>query len=137
FSEEQVLNAEGKILLPAYVDSHSHLVYAEPREAEFVMRLKGKSYQEIAAAGGGILNSAEKLQNTSEEALYDSAWQRLNDVISMGTGALEIKSGYGLTLAAELKMLRVIKRLKENSPIPIKATFLGAHAIPKEYINKR
>jgi imidazolonepropionase len=108
-------------------------LYAAPREEEFVMRLKGKSYQEIAEAGGGILNSAKKLQETSEEELYQSAWKRLQEVISMGTGAIEIKSGYGLTVEAELKMLRIIKRLKENSPIPIKSTFLGAHAFPAKY----
>lgn len=130
---EQVIDANGKLVLPTWVDSHTHLVYAAPREEEFVMRLKGKSYQEIAEAGGGILNSAKKLQETSEEELYESAWKRLQEVISMGTGAIEIKSGYGLSLEAELKMLRVIKKLKENSPIPIKATFLGAHAFPAEY----
>src|SRR5690554_6552409 len=137
FNDEQIIDASGKLVLPAYIDSHTHLVYAAPREEEFVMRLKGKTYQEIAAAGGGILNSAQKLQNTSAEALYESAWKRLQEVVSMGTGAIEIKSGYGLNVDAELKMLRVIKKLKKNSPIPIKATFLGAHAFPTAYKNKR
>ena len=131
--DEEVIDARGKFVLPTWCDSHSHLVFATSREEEFVMRLKGKSYQEIAQAGGGILNSAKKLQHTSETDLYDAAWNRLNDLIKMGTGALEIKSGYGLTLEAELKMLRVIKKLKANSPIPIKATFLGAHAFPAEF----
>jgi imidazolonepropionase len=132
-SNEEIIDASGKMVLPTWVDSHTHLLYAAPREEEFVMRLKGKSYQEIAEAGGGILNSAKKLQETSEEELYQSAWKRLQEVISMGTGAIEIKSGYGLTVEAELKMLRIIKRLKENSPIPIKSTFLGAHAFPAKY----
>jgi imidazolonepropionase len=132
-SDIEVIDAKGKFVLPSWVDSHTHLVFAAPREEEFVMRLRGKSYQEIAAAGGGILNSAKKLQETSEEALFESAKKRLDEVIKMGTGAIEIKSGYGLTVEAELKMLRVIKRLKEFSPIPIKATFLGAHAFPGEY----
>ncbi len=131
------LDARGKFVLPAFVDSHTHLVFAAARETEFVMRLKGKSYEEIAKAGGGILNSAERLRTTSEEDLYDAAWKRLHEVIAMGTGAIEIKSGYGLSVEGELKMLRVIKKLKENSPIPIKATFLGAHAFPKTYAKDR
>lgn len=130
-----VVDASGKMILPTWCDSHTHLVFAASREEEFEMRLKGKSYQEIAEAGGGILNSAKKLQNTSEDALFESAWERLNDVIRMGTGAIEIKSGYGLSVEGELKMLRVIKRLKEQSPIPIKANFLGAHSYPAEYKN--
>ena len=129
----EIIDASGKFVFPAWCDSHSHLVFATSREEEFVMRLKGKTYQEIAQAGCGILNSAKKLQATSEGELYESAWGRLNELIKLGTGALEIKSGYGLTVEAELKMLRVIKKLKANSPIPIKATFLGAHAFPKEY----
>ncbi|MEQ8623793.1 MAG: imidazolonepropionase [Vicingaceae bacterium] len=129
----EIIDAGGKFVMPSWCDSHSHLVFAASREEEFVMRLKGKTYQEIAQAGGGILNSAKKLQGTSADELYDSAWNRLVELIKMGTGALEIKSGYGLTLEAELKMLRVIKKLKANSPIPIKATFLGAHAFPNEF----
>lgn len=127
------LDLEGQIVLPAWCDSHTHLVFAGSRENEFVMRLKGKSYEEIANAGGGILNSAKKLQHTSEEELFESAWQRLKDLIRLGTGAIEIKSGYGLSPEAELKMLRVIKQLKEKSPIPIKSTFLGAHSYPTEF----
>lgn len=129
----EVIDASGKMLLPAWCDSHTHLVFATSREEEFEMRLKGKSYEEIARAGGGILNSAKKLQNTSEDDLFASAWQRLQNVMKMGTGAIEIKSGYGLSVEGELKMLRVIKRLKEKSPIPIKANFLGAHSYPTEY----
>ncbi|MBL4709980.1 MAG: imidazolonepropionase [Flavobacteriales bacterium] len=129
----EIIDATGKIVLPTWCDSHTHLVFATSREEEFEMRLKGKSYQEIAEAGGGILNSAKKLQNTSEADLFDSAWSRLNEVIRMGTGAIEIKSGYGLSVDGELKMLRVIKCLKERSPIPIKASFLGAHSYPAEF----
>ena len=134
---DQVIDCKGKLVLPSFVDTHTHIVFAKTREEEFVMRIKGKSYEEIAAAGGGILNSARKLQATSEEELYEGAWKRLNEVISYGTGAIEIKSGYGLSVEAELKMLRVIKKLKEKSPIPIKANFLGAHAIPLEFKNNR
>lgn len=129
------IDATGKMVLPTWCDSHTHLVFATSREEEFEMRLKGKSYEEIALAGGGILNSAKKLQNTSEDDLFNSAWKRLMQVIKMGTGAIEIKSGYGLSVEGELKMLRVIKRLKEKSPIPIKANFLGAHSYPAEYKN--
>jgi len=129
----EVIDADGKYVLPAWVDSHTHLVFAKSREEEFEMRIKGRSYEEIAKAGGGILNSAEKLRITSEDELFEQAKERLDAVIKMGTGAIEIKSGYGLETGAELKMLRVIKRLKEHSPIPIKATFLGAHAFPKQY----
>lgn len=128
-----VLDADGAFVLPAWCDSHSHIVYAGSREKEFVDRINGLSYQEIAAKGGGILNSAQKLRNTSEEELFNSAVVRVKEVMQQGTGALEIKSGYGLSLESELKMLRVIKRLKEHFPIEIKATFLGAHAIPKEF----
>lgn len=129
----KVIDAAGKYVLPTWVDSHTHLVFAKSREEEFEMRIKGKSYEEIAKAGGGILNSAEKLRVTPEEILFEEAKQRLEDLISLGTGAIEIKSGYGLETGAELKMLRVIKKLKDYSPIPIKATFLGAHAFPKQY----
>ena len=128
-----IIDGSGRMVLPTWCDSHTHLVFATSREEEFEMRLKGKSYQEIAEAGGGILNSAKKLQNTSEDELFESAWERLNEVIKMGTGAIEIKSGYGLSVEGELKMLRVIQRLKEKSPIPIKANFLGAHSYPTEY----
>jgi imidazolonepropionase len=133
----EVIDVEGKYVLPAWCDSHTHLVFAAPRESEFVDRIKGLSYEEIAARGGGILNSAKKLQETSEEDLMESTRQRLDEIVRFGTGAVEIKSGYGLTVEAELKMLRVIKRLKEESPVTIKATFLGAHAIPKEYKENR
>ncbi len=128
-------DVEGGIVYPSYVDCHTHLVFAKNREDEFVDRINGLTYQEIANRGGGILNSVEKLRNMSEEELYADATARLHSLIRLGTGAIEIKSGYGLNKDAELKMLRVIKRLKENSPIPIKATFLGAHAFPKEYAN--
>lgn len=129
------IDASGKFVLPSWCDSHSHLVFAASREEEFVMKIKGKSYEDIAAAGGGILNSARKLQLASEDELFESASNRLKELIKLGTGALEIKSGYGLTVDSELKMLRVIKRLKANFPIPIKATFLAAHAYPQEYKN--
>ena len=129
----EIIDAEGGMVFPTYCDSHTHLVFAASREDEFVDRINGLSYEEIAQRGGGILNSAEKLQNTSEDHLYNISIERLNNLIKMGTGAIEIKSGYGLTLDAELKILRVIKRLKENSEITIKATFLAAHALPKEF----
>ncbi|MFD2568015.1 imidazolonepropionase [Pseudotenacibaculum haliotis] len=134
---DEVIDATGKIILPTWCDSHTHLVFASTREGEFVDRINGLTYEEIAEKGGGILNSAKKLQNTSEEDLYKDAEVRLQKVIKMGTGAIEIKSGYGLSVEAELKMLRVVKRLKENYNIPIKATFLGAHAIPAEYKSNR
>jgi imidazolonepropionase len=136
-ADAEKIDAKGGMVLPAFVDSHTHIVFAKSREEEFEMRIKGKSYEEIAAAGGGILNSARKLHQMSEEELYQQALNRLNEVITFGTGAIEIKSGYGLTVEDELKMLRVIKRLKSVSPIPIKATFLGAHAIPAEYKQNR
>jgi imidazolonepropionase len=135
------IDAEGRFVLPSFCDAHSHLVFAAWRENEMEMRLQGKTYLEIAEQGGGILNSARRLEDTPEEILFESAWNRLQELIRLGTGALEIKSGYGLSLEAELKMLRVIKLIREKSPIPIRATFLGAHAIPKrfnhrlEYIN--
>jgi len=130
---DQVIDARGKMILPSWCDSHTHLVYAGNREGEFVDRLNGLTYEEIANKGGGILNSAKKLQDTSEEELYTQSKVRLEEVMRLGTGAIEIKTGYGLTIDAELKMLRVIKRLKETYPIPIKATFLGAHALPHKY----
>ena len=130
---DEVIDAKGKIVLPAWCDSHTHLVFAGDRSQEFVDRINGLTYEEIAARGGGILNSAEKLQNSSEDELYEQSLKRLNTVIKLGTGAIEIKSGYGLTVDAELKMLRVIKRLSKESQVKIKATLLGAHALPKEY----
>ena len=134
---DEVVDATGKYLLPSFVDSHTHLVFAGSREMEFVERIKGTSYEEIINKGGGILNSAKKLADTSEEILYEQAMKRLQKVMALGTGAIEIKSGYGLSYEAELKILRVIKKIKQNSPIPVKATFLGAHAIPVEYRSRR
>jgi len=131
--EIESLDAAGKFILPTWIDSHTHLVFAKSREEEFEMRLKGKTYEEIAMAGGGILNSAKKLQDCNEDELFESAFERLNDLIRLGTGGIEIKSGYGLNVNAELKMLRVIQRLKKVSPIPIKASFLGAHFYPLDY----
>ena len=128
-------DAKGGFVFPSWCDSHTHIVFAASREEEFVMKIDGKSYEDIAAAGGGILNSAHKLQLASEEQLYDSAAIRLTDMIKQGTGAVEIKSGYGLTTDSELKMLRVIRRLKDNFQIPVKASFLAAHAYPPEYKN--
>jgi imidazolonepropionase len=131
------IDAKGGMVLPSFMDSHTHIVFAKWREEEFEMRITGKSYEEIAAAGGGILNSAKKLQNMSEAELFEQAHERLQQVIGQGTGAIEIKSGYGLTVKDEIKMLRVIAQLKQVSPIPIKATFLGAHAIPTEFKQNR
>ena len=132
---KEVISVKGKSILPTWCDSHTHIVFAGSREDEFVSRIKGLSYETIAKNGGGILNSAKKLIETSEKELFESASARLHTLIKMGTGAIEIKSGYGLCLAGELKMLRVIKKLKESFEIPIKATFLGAHAFPAEYKN--
>ena len=137
WTDLEVIDAEGKLVFPCWCDSHTHLVYAGTRENEFVDRINGLSYEEIAQRGGGILNSAQRLQQASEEELLEAASKRLEQVIAMGTGAIEIKSGYGLSLEAELKMLRVIKRLKERYDLPIQATFLGAHAIPAAYKNNR
>jgi len=131
--EEQVFDLTGRMVLPTWVDSHTHIVFAASREEEFVMKIEGKSYEEIAAAGGGILNSARKLRATTEDELYELAASRLEQLMRLGTGAIEIKSGYGLSVESELKMLRVIARLKANFPIPIKANLLAAHAIPEEY----
>lgn len=133
FEDVEIIDASEKILLPGWIDSHTHLVYAGNREQEFVDRINGLTYEEIAKKGGGILNSAKKLQETLEEELYVQSARRLEEVMEMGTTAIEIKSGYGLTTEAEMKMLKVIKKLQENYPIKIKATFLGAHAVPKEY----
>ncbi len=126
------IDATGKFVFPSFVDSHTHIVFAASRESEFVDKIKGASYEEIARKGGGILNSAKKLQAASEEELFSQAQRRVNDVIGTGTGAIEIKSGYGLTLDDELKMLRVAKRIGLEMPVAVKTTFLGAHAIPKE-----
>ncbi|WP_396169794.1 imidazolonepropionase [Flavobacterium sp.] len=128
-----IIDATGKVVLPTWCDSHTHIVYAGNRVLEFVDRINGLSYEEIANRGGGILNSAKNLNETSEEELYQQSKVRLEEVMQLGTGAVEIKSGYGLTVEGELKMLRVIKRLSQNYPIKIKATFLGAHAFPAEY----
>jgi imidazolonepropionase len=130
---DETIDATGKVVLPAWCDSHTHIVYAGNRIQEFVDRINGLSYEEIAHRGGGILNSAKKLNETSEEELYNQSKARLEEVMKQGTGAVEIKSGYGLTVEGEIKMLRVIKKLAQNYPIAIKATFLGAHAFPIEY----
>jgi imidazolonepropionase len=130
-------NAAGRIVLPSWCDSHTHLVYAGSRESEFVDKIKGLSYAQIAAKGGGILASAKKLNQTSEDELFNQSYKRLQEVIKLGTGAIEIKSGYGLTVEGELKMLRVIQRLKKTSKIPIRSTFLGAHTFPFEYKENR
>lgn len=127
------IDASGQFVLPAWCDSHTHLVYAASREDEFIDKINGLSYAEIAAKGGGILNSAKKLNETSEDELFNLAWKRLEEVSKLGTGAIEIKSGYGLTVEGELKMLRVIKKLKEKSNLSIKTTFLGAHTFPLDY----
>lgn len=133
----EIIDAEGGMVFPTYCDSHTHLVFAASREDEFIDRLNGLSYEEITKRGGGILNSAAKLQEATKEQLFEDTLIRLNEVMHMGTGAIEIKSGYGLSIEAELKILRVIKRLKENSDVTIKATFLGAHALPQEYKNNK
>jgi len=132
-SANQILDAAGKMVFPSFCDSHTHLVYAGSREKEYIDKIKGLSYEEIAKRGGGILNSAKRLAEASEEDLYESAAERIREMITYGTGAIEIKSGYGLSTETELKMLRVIRRLKETLPVTIKATFLGAHAVPSEY----
>ncbi len=134
---DKKIDCTGKMILPTWCDSHTHIVYAGNREQEFVDRINGLTYEEIANNGGGILNSAKKLQQTSEDDLYAQSAVRLEEIMQLGTGAVEIKSGYGLTVDAELKMLRVIKKLRENYKLPIKATFLGAHAFPKEYTNNK
>lgn len=130
---EEMIDAKGASVLPTWCDSHTHIVFAASREEEFVDKIKGASYAEIAAKGGGILHSARKLNDTPEEVLFEQSWKRLQELMLLGTGAIEIKSGYGLTVESELKMLRVIKRLKEKAPIPVKATFLGAHTYPSGY----
>lgn len=134
---DKIIDAKNRFVLPSFCDSHTHLVYSGSREIEYIDKIKGLSYEEIAKRGGGILNSAKRLQQASEEELYEDAMQRLEEIKSYGTGAVEIKSGYGLTTEAELKMLRVIRKLKENSPLTIKANFLGAHGVPMEYRGKQ
>ncbi len=132
-ADVKLVNAQGRMVLPSFCDSHTHLVYAGSREIEYIDKIRGLSYEEIAKRGGGILNSAKLLHNTPEDTLFEQSLRRVNEIIKLGTGAVEIKSGYGLTTNDELKMLRVIRRLREASPITIKATFLGAHAVPLEY----
>lgn len=131
-SSARMIDVSGRFVFPSFVDSHTHLVFAASREEEFVMKIKGMSYQEIAAKGGGILNSAKKLQSASEDELFESALERANEIIKLGTGAVEIKSGYGLTVKDELKMLRVARRLGKETPLSVKTTFLGAHAVPSD-----
>ncbi len=130
---KHVIEAQGRFVLPAWCDSHTHLVFSASRENEFIDKIKGMSYAEIAVKGGGIINSAQKLNDASEDELFNQAWKRLQEVSKLGTGAIEIKSGYGLSVAGELKMLRVIKKLKEKSNLLIKSTFLGAHTYPIQY----
>jgi imidazolonepropionase len=132
----ETIDASDRFVFPSFCDSHTHLVYSGSREIEYIDKIRGLSYEEIAERGGGILNSTKKLHETSEDELFRQSVQRISEIISSGTGAVEIKSGYGLNLADELKMLRVIKRIKETSPIEVKSTFLGAHAIPEEYKNR-
>lgn len=129
-SAPRVIDARGRFVFPSFVDSHTHIVFADSREEEFVMKIRGMSYQEIAAKGGGILNSAQKIRHISEDELYEKTLPRIGEIISTGTGAVEIKSGYGLTLKDEIKMLRVARRIKDESPLSVKTTFLGAHAVP-------
>ncbi|HCC69689.1 MAG TPA: imidazolonepropionase [Bacteroidales bacterium] len=133
----EIIDAEGKFVFPSYCDSHTHIVYAGSREIEYKDKIKGLSYEEIAKRGGGIINSSRLLQQTTEDELYEQSMVRIKEIISLGTGAVEIKSGYGLTTESELKMLRVIKRISENTPLSVKATFLGAHAVPEEHRNNQ
>ncbi|RMG81740.1 MAG: imidazolonepropionase, partial [Bacteroidetes bacterium] len=137
WTDLEVLDCEDRLVIPAYIDSHTHLVFASWREKEFEDRIHGLTYEQIAERGGGILNSAKKVQQATEDELFFSALQRADELIKLGTGAIEIKSGYGLSAEAEIKMLRVIQRLKKVLPIPVKATFLGAHALPAEYKQNR
>ena len=135
-SATEVIDASGGFVFPSFVDSHTHLVFAASREEELVMKIKGATYEEIAARGGGILNSAKKLQALSEDELFERSVKRADEIIQSGTGAVEIKSGYGLTVADELKMLRVARRIGRATPLKVKTTFLGAHAVPKEMTRK-
>ncbi len=134
---DQVIDAQGGTILPSFCDSHTHLVYAGSREGEYVDKINGLSYEQIAQRGGGILNSSDKLRATSEDELYRQAMERIGEIIAQGTGLVEIKSGYGLTLEDELKMLRVIRRIRETSPIAVRATLLGAHAVGRAYANRQ
>jgi imidazolonepropionase len=136
-ADNEIIDASGKFVFPSFCDPHTHLVYAGSREIEYTDKIKGLSYEEIAKRGGGILNSSKMLHNTSEDELFDQSLPRVNEIISLGTGAVEIKSGYGLNTEDELKMLRVIRKIRETSPLDVKATFLGAHAVPQEYRNRR
>src|SRR5690606_36518336 len=136
-SFDESVDVSGKMIMPSYIDSHTHIVYAGNREQEFVDRINGLSYDEIYKRGGGILNSVAKLREASEDELYNDAALRLKELVSLGTGVIEIKSGYGLNLDSEIKMLRVIKRLQDNFPVKIKSTFLGAHAVPPEFKNNQ
>ena len=131
------IDANGKFVFPSFCDSHTHIVYAGSREIEYIDKIKGLSYEQIAKRGGGILNSAQRLEKASEEELYDAAWERLQEIASYGTGAIEIKSGYGLTTETELKMLYIIRKLQQNSPLIIRSNFLGAHAVPLVYKSKQ
>lgn len=133
----QILDASGRFVFPSFCDSHTHLVYAGSREKEYTDKIRGLSYEEIAKRGGGILNSALRLHETSEDELFNQSILRINEIVGFGTGAVEIKSGYGLNTGDELKMLRVIKRIRNSSLIEVKATFLGAHAVPGEFKNNR
>ncbi len=133
----QLIDVSRKMVFPSFVDSHTHLVFPVTREIEYIDKIKGLSYEEIARRGGGILNTARQMQEITEDELFEKSYARLKEIIHYGTGAVEIKSGYGLTVESELKMLRVIQRLKDNSNLTIKATFLGAHAVPPEYKNNR
>lgn len=133
----EVIDVEGKMVFPCFCDSHTHLVYAGSREIEYIDKIRGLSYEEIARRGGGILNSAKRLHQATEEELFTSAWERLEEIKTYGTGAVEIKSGYGLSTENELKILRVIRKLKEKSALTIKASFLGAHAVPEAYKNRQ
>jgi len=137
YTTGDIIDATDRLVFPSYCDSHTHIVYAGSREIEYMDKIRGLSYEEIAKRGGGILNSATLLHNTSEDALYEQSLQRIHEIMRLGTGAVEIKSGYGLNVEDELKILRVIKRLKETVPLTIKSTFLGAHAVPDAFINNR
>jgi imidazolonepropionase len=137
FTQSEIIDAAGKFVFPSFCDPHTHIVYAGNREQEFADRIKGFSYEEIARRGGGILNSAKKLHETSEDELLSQSMIRINEIIGLGTGAIEIKSGYGLNTEDELKMLRVIKRIKETTPLEVRSTFLGAHAVPEVFRNDR
>ncbi len=132
-----VVDAEGGTVMPSFCDSHTHIVFAASREHEFVDKIRGLSYAEIAKRGGGILNSADRLHELTEDELYGQAMRRIREIIRKGTGAVEIKSGYGLNTEDELKMLRVVKRIKETTPLKVVATFLGAHAVSREYIGRQ